>query len=72
MGKQVMALKQRGIKAEYLSSAQKDYTVQSKAERGQFDILFMTPEKACTLPTGYGIKLCITFVCVVYNLILSA
>lgn len=56
MGKQVMALKQRGIKAEYLSSAQKDYTVQSKAERGQFDILFMTPEKACTIPTRYAMK----------------
>ncbi|KEH34543.1 putative DNA helicase [Medicago truncatula] len=53
MQDQVMALKQRGIKAEYLSSAQKDYTVQSKAERGQFDILFMTPEKACTIPTSF-------------------
>lgn len=51
-----MALKQRGIKAEYLSSAQKDYTVQSKAEHGQFDILFMTPEKACTIPTRYAMK----------------
>ncbi len=56
LGKQVMALKQRGIKAEYLSSAQKDYTVQSKAERGQFDILFMTPEKACTIPTRYAME----------------
>jgi ATP-dependent DNA helicase RecQ len=56
MGNQVMALKQRGIKAEYLSSAQKDYTVQSKAERGQFDILFMTPEKACTIPTRYAME----------------
>ncbi|CAJ2640559.1 unnamed protein product [Trifolium pratense] len=53
MQDQVMALKQRGIKAEYLSSAQKDYTVQSKAERGQFDILFMTPEKALTIPTSF-------------------
>ncbi|XP_058787865.1 uncharacterized protein LOC131662172 [Vicia villosa] len=53
MQDQVMALKQRGIKAEYLSSAQKDYTIQGKAERGQFDILFMTPEKACTIPTSF-------------------
>lgn len=58
-----MALKQRGIKAEYLSSAQKDYTIQGKAERGQFDILFMTPEKACTIPTRYSME--ITFICVV-------
>ncbi|KAL9320181.1 hypothetical protein ACSQ67_012020 [Phaseolus vulgaris] len=53
MQDQVMALKQRGIKAEYLGSAQKDFTVHSKAERGQFDILFMTPEKACTVPTSF-------------------
>ncbi|KAJ1422981.1 Winged helix-like DNA-binding domain superfamily [Sesbania bispinosa] len=53
MQDQVMALKQRGIKAEYLGSAQKDFTVQTKAERGQFDILFMTPEKACTIPTSF-------------------
>ncbi|XP_061344896.1 uncharacterized protein LOC133290798 [Gastrolobium bilobum] len=53
MQDQVMALKQRGIKAEYLSSAQKDYTVQTKAELGQFDILFMTPEKACTIPISF-------------------
>ncbi|WJX37048.1 DNA helicase [Trifolium repens] len=53
MQDQVMALKQRGIKAEYLSSAQKDYTIQSKAERGQYDILFMTPEKACSIPTSF-------------------
>ncbi|XP_022642316.1 uncharacterized protein LOC106776266 isoform X2 [Vigna radiata var. radiata] len=53
MQDQVMALKQRGIRAEYLGSAQKDFTVHSKAERGQFDILFMTPEKACTVPTSF-------------------
>ncbi|KAL1293638.1 hypothetical protein HN51_054284 [Arachis hypogaea] len=53
MQDQVMALKQRGIKAEYLGSAQKDSTVQRKAEQGQFDILFMTPEKACTVPTSF-------------------
>ncbi|KAJ1420438.1 hypothetical protein SESBI_14351 [Sesbania bispinosa] len=51
-----MALKQRIIKAEYLGSAQKDFTVQTKAERVQFDILFMTPEKACTIPTRYWNK----------------
>lgn len=56
MGKQVMALKERGIKAEYLGSAQKDFTVQTKAEHGQFDILFMTPEKACTISTRYENK----------------
>ncbi|TKY47296.1 Werner syndrome ATP-dependent helicase-like [Spatholobus suberectus] len=53
MQDQVMALKQRGIKAEYLGSAQKDSMVHSKAERGQFEILFMTPEKACTIPSSF-------------------
>ncbi|KHN18629.1 uncharacterized protein LOC114396797 [Glycine soja] len=53
MQDQVMALKQRGIKAEYLGSTQKDFTVHSKAEHGQFDILFMTPEKACTVPSSF-------------------
>lgn len=53
MGKQVMALKQRGIRAEYLGSAQTDPTIQTKAETGKFDILFMTPEKACSIPTRF-------------------
>lgn len=46
-----MTLKQRGIRAEYLGSAQTDTSVQTKAENGQFDILYMTPEKACLIPT---------------------
>lgn len=50
MNKQVMSLKQRGIKAEYLGSAQTDPTVQRKAETGHFHLLFMTPEKACSIP----------------------
>lgn len=45
-----MTLKQRGIKADYLSSAQTDRGVQSNAELGHYDILYMTPEKACALP----------------------
>lgn len=44
-----MALRQRGIKAEHLSSAQTDSSVQRRAESGQFDILYMTPEKACSI-----------------------
>lgn len=48
-----MTLKQRGIRAEYLGSAQTDTSVQTKAENGQFDILYMTPEKACLIPTRY-------------------
>ncbi|MCD9644969.1 hypothetical protein HAX54_033597 [Datura stramonium] len=50
MQDQVMALKQKGIKADYLSSVQTDHGVQSNAELGHHDILYMTPEKACALP----------------------
>ncbi|XP_077236964.1 uncharacterized protein LOC143878578 isoform X2 [Tasmannia lanceolata] len=49
MQDQVMNLKQRGIKAEYLGSAQTDSAAYSNAESGQFNILYMTPERACSL-----------------------
>lgn len=55
MQDQVMSLKQRGIKAEFLGSAQTDSSVQTKAETGHFQILFMTPEKACLIPIRYPI-----------------
>lgn len=48
MQDQVMSLLQRGIKAQYLSSAQKSRTASSDAEKGKFDILYMTPERACS------------------------
>ncbi|KAJ0008009.1 hypothetical protein Pint_30687 [Pistacia integerrima] len=57
MQDQVMSLKQRGIKAEYLGSAQTDPTVQTKAETGHFHLLFMTPEKACLIPISFWSKL---------------
>lgn len=44
-----MSLKLKGIKAEYLGSTRtKD--VSSEAENGKFDLVYMTPEKACLLP----------------------
>lgn len=57
-----MSLKQRGIKAEFLGSTQTDQSVHTKAESGQFHILFMTPEKACMIPKRYllpGIYPCV-------------
>ncbi|KAG6595478.1 hypothetical protein SDJN03_12031, partial [Cucurbita argyrosperma subsp. sororia] len=57
MQDQVMALKQRGIMSEYLGSTQTDSTVQAKAENGQYNILFMTPEKACSVPISFWSKL---------------
>ncbi|KAB2634498.1 Werner syndrome ATP-dependent helicase-like [Pyrus ussuriensis x Pyrus communis] len=57
MQDQVMSLKQRGIRAEFMGSSQTDSTVQSRAESGQFDILYMTPEKACSVPASLFIFL---------------
>ncbi|XP_057483339.1 uncharacterized protein LOC130770070 isoform X2 [Actinidia eriantha] len=64
MQDQVMALRQRGIKADHLSSAQTDLSVQCNAEHGQFDILYMTPEKACSVSTSFwsnllGVGICL-------------
>ncbi|KAK4274954.1 hypothetical protein QN277_018107 [Acacia crassicarpa] len=63
MQDQVMALKQRGIRAEYIGSAQTDPTVQTKAESGQFDILFLTPEKACSISTSFWLNLLKAGIC---------
>lgn len=63
MQDQVMALRQRGIKAEYLGATQTDRMVQSKAESGSYDLLFMTPEKACTVPISFWTKLLSIGIC---------
>ncbi|KAJ7514132.1 hypothetical protein O6H91_23G029400 [Diphasiastrum complanatum] len=49
MQDQVIALKQHGIRVEFLGSAQTDTTVHLRAQKGEFDLLYMTPEKACSL-----------------------
>ncbi|KAG9443392.1 hypothetical protein H6P81_014732 [Aristolochia fimbriata] len=53
MQDQVMSLKQRGIKAEYVGSTQMDQTVISSAECGHFNILYMTPEKATSVSSKF-------------------
>ncbi|XP_011080608.1 uncharacterized protein LOC105163818 [Sesamum indicum] len=63
MQDQVMVLKQRGIRAEYLSSAQTDRNVHTNAESGQFDILYMTPEKACMLTASFWSRLLESGIC---------
>ncbi|XP_072998258.1 uncharacterized protein [Typha latifolia] len=57
MQDQVMSLKQRGIKAEYLASTQTSQSTYSDAEKGSFDILYVTPEKACFLPPRFWANL---------------
>jgi ATP-dependent DNA helicase RecQ len=45
-----MSLKQKGVRSEYLGSTQTNSTVSKEAENGMFDVLYMTPEKAISLP----------------------
>ncbi|KAJ9167340.1 hypothetical protein P3X46_022003, partial [Hevea brasiliensis] len=63
MQDQVMALKQRGIKAEYLGTGQSDHSVHNLAQSGHFHLLFMTPEKACLLPVSFWSKLLEVGIC---------
>lgn len=63
MQDQVMALKQRGIKAEYLTSTQTDASVYSSAQSGRFSILYTTPERACSLPTSFWTTLLKAGIC---------
>ncbi|XP_071718043.1 uncharacterized protein [Rutidosis leptorrhynchoides] len=65
MQDQVMALKQRGIKAEHLSTAQTNTSAQMNAEGGQYDIIYMTPEKACFVPDSFWSRLLNTGICLV-------
>ncbi|KAJ6885268.1 hypothetical protein NC652_032073 [Populus alba x Populus x berolinensis] len=59
----VMSLKQRGIRAEFLGSAQTDGSVHTKAQTGHFHLLFMTPEKACSTPLSFWLKLLEAGIC---------
>ena len=49
--KQVMSLKQHGVRSEYLGSTQMNSSVSSEAEKGMYDVLYMTPVKAIALPS---------------------
>lgn len=49
------SLQKRGIRAEYMGSAQTDGTVQDRAEDGEIDILYMTAEKACSVSERSGL-----------------
>ncbi|XP_048227320.1 probable ATP-dependent DNA helicase RecQ [Ricinus communis] len=63
MQDQVMALKQRGIRAEYLGTGQTDHSVHNSAQNGHFNLLFVTPEKACSLPVSFWSSLLKVGVC---------
>ncbi|KAG0610627.1 hypothetical protein M758_7G079400 [Ceratodon purpureus] len=53
MQDQVMGLQQRGIRAEYMGSSQTDRTVNARAENGEYDVLYMTPERACSISQSF-------------------
>ncbi|KAJ4981678.1 hypothetical protein NE237_032515 [Protea cynaroides] len=63
MQDQVMSLKQRGVKAEYIGSSQTNSAVYGNAESGQFDIVYMTPERACSLPSRFWSNLLNVGIC---------
>ncbi|KAF8750044.1 hypothetical protein HU200_012513 [Digitaria exilis] len=53
MQDQVMGLKQKGIRSDYMGSTQSNTSVTRDAENGKFQVLYMTPEKAMSLPTRF-------------------
>ncbi|RLM87531.1 hypothetical protein C2845_PM04G34160 [Panicum miliaceum] len=53
MQDQVMSLKQKGVKSEYLGSTQTNSSAFNEAEKGMLDVLYMTPEKAISLPSRF-------------------
>lgn len=62
MQDQVMALKQRGIRAENLSSRMAPGVLRN-CENVQYDILYMTPERACLLPASFWSRLLEAGIC---------
>jgi ATP-dependent DNA helicase RecQ len=48
---QVMSLKQKGVRSDFLGSTQANKCVMQDAENGMFHVLYMTPEKALSLPS---------------------
>lgn len=63
MQDQVMSLQQRGVKSEYLGSTQMKSSVSSEAEKGLYDVLYMTPEKAISLPLRFWSNLQASGIC---------
>ncbi|CAD6216639.1 unnamed protein product [Miscanthus lutarioriparius] len=63
MQDQVMSLKQKGVKSEYLGSTQMNSSVSNEAEKGAFDVLYMTPEKAISLPSRFWSNLQAAGIC---------
>lgn len=50
---QVMSLQQKGVRSDYLGSTQTNRSVITFAQSGLYDVLYLTPEKAISLPDRY-------------------
>ena len=49
-----MSLQQRGVRSDYLGSTQKNHAVvMNYAQSGLYEVLYLTPEKAISLPDRY-------------------
>ncbi|XP_066343395.1 uncharacterized protein [Miscanthus floridulus] len=54
MQDQVMSLEQRGVRSDYLGSTQKNHVVvMNYAQSGLYDVLYLTPENAISLPDSF-------------------
>ncbi|TVU22827.1 hypothetical protein EJB05_32547, partial [Eragrostis curvula] len=65
MQDQVMSLTQKGIKSDFLASSQKNSQVMKHAQDGYYDVLYMTPEKATSLPKGFWEQLMRRGICLI-------
>ena len=65
MDDQVMALKRRGVTAAFLGSAQFNPLIEDQAKKGEFMVLYMTPEKALNWADGFKVRLIIRVASVV-------
>lgn len=54
-----MSLQQKGVRADYLGSTQTNLAVSNFAQSGLYDVLYLTPEKAISLPGRYELHFCL-------------
>lgn len=48
-----MSLQHKGVRSDYLGSTQTNPAVVNNAQNGLYDVLYLTPEKAISLPNKY-------------------
>ena len=53
MEDQTLALQQRGVRAEFLCSTSDSRTIMGRAEAGEVQVLFMSPERVAVVPDSF-------------------